>query len=99
MTEILVQTIFGWPAIITTILVSIAGVLLKKPALLVAAGIVCIPFTYYISNGFRMPTLLLPLFQFASAYAITRQKNLLAWLFIAPLIIISILLAYAVLTQ
>jgi hypothetical protein len=99
MTEILVQTIFGWPAIITSILLSIAGVLLKKPAPLVAAGIVCIPFTYYISNGFRTPTLLLPLFQLASAYAITRQKDLLAWLFIAPMIIVSILLASVVLTQ
>jgi ABC-type phosphate transport system permease subunit len=99
MTEILVQTIFGWPAIIASILLSIAGVLLKKAALLVAAGIVCIPFTYYISNGFRAPTLVLPLFQFASAYTITRQKNLMAWLLIAPLAIVSAVLAYAVLTQ
>ena len=99
MTEILVQIIFGWPAIITSILLSIAGVSLKKAALLVAAGIVCIPFTYYISNGFRTPTLLLPLFQFASAYAITRQQNLMAWLLIAPLVMVSVALAYVVLTQ
>ena len=99
MTEILVQIIFGWPGIITSVLLSIAGVLLKKPVLLVVAGIVCVPFTYYISNGFRAPTLVLPLFQFASAYAIKSQKNLIAWLLIAPMIIISILLAYAVLTQ
>jgi len=99
MTEILVQIIFGWPAIITSILLSIAGVLLRKPALSVAAGIVCIPFTYYISNGFRTPTLLLPLLQFASAYAITRQRNLMAWLLITPLVIGSAVLAYVVLTQ
>ena len=99
MTEILVQIVFGWPGIITSILLSIAGVLLKKPALLITAGTVCIPFTYYISNGFRGPTLVLPLFQFASAYAIKSQKNLMAWLLIAPMIIISALLAYVVLTQ
>jgi len=99
MIEILVQIIFGWPAIITSILLSIAGVMLKRPALLVASGIVCIPFTYYISNGFRAPTLSLPLFQFASAYAITRQRDLIAWLLIAPLVIASAFLAYAVLTQ
>src|SRR5574341_1267596 len=96
MTEILVQIVFGWPAIITSILLSVAGVWLKKPALLVAAGIVCIPFTYYISNGFRAPTLALPLFQFASAYAIKRQKNQLAWLLITPMVITSVLLAYVV---
>jgi len=99
MTELLVQIIFGWPAVITSILLSIAGILLKKPALLVASGIICMPFTYYISNGFRNPAAFLPLFQFASAYALTRQRELLAWLLIAPLIVVSVALAYAVLTQ
>jgi hypothetical protein len=98
MTDIVVQIIFGWPAIITSILLSIAGVALKKPALLVAAGIVCIPFTYYLS-GFRTPAVILPLFQFGSAYAIRREKNLIAWLLIAPLVIIAVILAFVVLTQ
>ena len=99
MTNLLVQIIFGWPAILTSILLSIAGIRLKKPALLIASGIICIPFTYYISNGFRKPAALLPLFQFASAYALTRKRELLAWLLISPLIIVSVALAYAVLTQ
>jgi hypothetical protein len=99
MTEILVQAIFGWPAIIASILLSVAGVWLKKPALVVASGIICIPFTYYISNGFRNPALLLPLLQFASAYAITRQRNLLAGFLITPLLAGSAVLAYVVLTQ
>ena len=96
--ELLIQIIFGWPAIITSILLSVVGVSLKKPALLVAAGIICIPFTYYLS-GFRTPAVILQLFQFGSAYAISRQKTLIAWLSIAPLIIIAVMLAYAVLTQ
>lgn len=98
MGDILVQIIFGWPAIITSILLSVAGVWLKRPALLIAAGIVCIPFTYYLS-GIRTPAVVLPLFQFGSAYAITRQKNVLAWLLLAPLVVIAVLLAYLVLTQ
>jgi ABC-type phosphate transport system permease subunit len=99
MTDIFVQIIFGWPAIITAIILSITGVTLKKPVLLVIAGIVCTPFTYYVSNGFRNPALLLPLFQFASAFAITRQRNGIAWLLIAPLVVVSTMLAYVVLTQ
>lgn len=98
MSEIFIQIIFGWPAIITSILLSIAGVWFKKPVLLVVAGVVCLPFTYYLS-GFRTPAAILPLFQFGSAYAVTRQKNLIAWLLLAPLVIISGILAYAVLTQ
>jgi hypothetical protein len=96
--DLLIQIIFGWPAIIASIFLSVVGVSLKKPALLVAAGIICIPFTYYLS-GFRTPAVILPLFQFGSAYAISRQKTLIAWLSIAPLIIIAVMLAYAVLTQ
>lgn len=99
MTDILVQIVFGWPAILSSILLSIAGVSLKKQAFLIAAGIVCIPFTYYISNGFRTPVILLPLFLFGSAFAIARQKNLIAWLFVAPIVIIAMVLAYVVLIQ
>jgi hypothetical protein len=98
MSDILVQIIFGWPAVITSILLSIVGVWLKKPGFLITAGIVCIPFTYYLS-GYRTPAVILPLFQFGSAYAITLQKNLLAWLLIFPIIVIALILAYLVLTQ
>jgi hypothetical protein len=98
MTDVIVQIIFGWPAIITSILLSIAGIWLKKPTLLVVAGIVCIPFTYYLS-GYRTPAVILPLFQFGSAYAVKRQKTLMACLLIAPMIISAVMLAYAVLTQ
>ena len=98
MNDLLVQIVFGWPAIITSILLSIAGVWLRKPAFLVTAGIVCIPFTYYLS-GYRTPAVILPLFQFGSAFALTRQKNLLAWLLIIPIVVIALVLAYVVLTQ
>ena len=37
--NLFIQIIFGWPAIITSILLSIAGVWLKKPVLLVVEGI------------------------------------------------------------
>jgi hypothetical protein len=96
--NLFIQIIFGWPAIITSILLSVVGVWLKKPVLLVVAGVVCIPFTYYLS-GFRTPVVILPLFQFGSAYAVARQKELIAGLLLAPLVIIAVFLAYAVLSQ
>ena len=78
MTDTLVQIIFGWPAIVTSILLSIIGLVLKEPALLIVAGIICMPLTYYVSGGLRSPAVILLLFQFGSAHAITRQKNLIA---------------------
>ena len=97
--DLLVQIIFGWPATITSILLSIVGVWLKKPVLLVVAGIIAIPFTWYISGGFRSPALILPLLQFGSAYAITRQKIMIALLLLGPMIILATMLAYFVATQ
>lgn len=96
--EILIQIFFGWPMIIASILVAGLGVWLRRPILSVIAGIICLPFTYYLS-GFRTPAVILPLFLFGSAYAVSRQKTLLAWLLVAPLVIIALMLAYAVLTQ
>jgi len=97
--ETIIQIVFGWPAIIATILLSIAGLVLKKHVPLIIAGFVCMPFTYYISNGFQNPFMTLPLLQFASAFAITRHKQVVAWLLITPLIMSAIILAYDVLTQ
>jgi hypothetical protein len=97
--ETIIQIIFGWPAIITTILLSITGLVLKKPLLPIIAGFLCIPFTYYASNGFQNPLVTLPLLQFASAFAIKRHKQVIAWVLIMPLVFVSVTLAYAVLTQ
>jgi hypothetical protein len=99
MSEALIQAIFGWPAVGISILLSVIGGILNKPWLLIASGIVCIPFTYYISNGFRSPAILLPVFEFGAAYAITRHWKLMTWLLISPLILVAVVLAYTVLTQ
>jgi hypothetical protein len=99
MGDVLVQIIFGWPAIIMSILLSIAGVSLNKPTFLVAAGFVSIPFAAYLTAASSYPGLLLPFFHFGSAYAVKRQKALFAWLLIVPMMIVSVMLAYVVLTQ
>jgi len=99
MTETLVQIFFGWPALITSILISVAGVWLKKPGFLVASAIICIPFTYYVSNGFRSPLIVLPVCELGAAYALMRQWIRITWLLIVPLLIVAASLAYFVLTQ
>jgi hypothetical protein len=99
MSDLLVQMIFGWPMIVVSILLSIVGVWLKKPASLVAAGVIGIPFAAYITAAANLPGLLLPAFQLGAAYSVKRQKFLLAWLLITPMIVVAAWLAYAVLTQ
>ena len=97
--EFLIEIVFGWPAIIASIVLSIVGVWLKKPVLLIVAGVIGIPFAWYLSGGFRSPVLALPLFQFASAYAVARRKDVIATLLLGPLIVSATVLAYVVVTQ
>ncbi len=101
MPEILPQIVFGWPAIIGSLLLSIAGLMLRKPWLLVIAGVIAIPFSWYL-NGYpalRGMAIFLPLFQFGSAWVLKRENKVLAWGLLAPLTIITLFLAVAVLTQ
>ena len=90
---------FGWPAIIASILLAIAGLLMKKANLMAIAGVIFLPFTYYLSNGLRNPLVVMPFLLFASAFAIHRGKTRLAWLLLAPLLIVTLWLAFVVLTQ
>jgi hypothetical protein len=101
MFEILPIIIFGWPAMIGSLLLSVAGLTLRKPWLLVVAGIAAIPFSWFLSGypGLRTPMIFLPLYQFASAWALNREKKRLAWVLLAPLAMIMLFLAVVVLTQ
>jgi hypothetical protein len=101
MSEALVQLIFGWPAIITCLLISIAGLLWHKPWLLVLGGVLAIPFSWFLSGypAIQSPAILLPVFQFGSAWALRHEQKVLAWALLAPLAIMTVFLAIVVLGQ
>jgi peptidoglycan/LPS O-acetylase OafA/YrhL len=101
MADILVQTIFGWPAIILSIAVSVAGILKKWSWMLVLGGVLCAPFAVYVSGYpfFHYTTLLLPLFLFGAAWAVHAKRKVLAWALLLPLVSVSVILAIIVLSQ
>ena len=90
---------FGWPAIFATIALALAGLLTKRANLMAIAGVIFLPFTYFLSNGLRNPFVVTPLLLFASAFAISRGKMTLAWLLLAPLVLVVLWLAFVVLNQ
>ena len=101
MSDILVQIIFGWPAIILSLVVSAAGFLKKWPWMLVAGGLLCAPFSFYL-YGFttlRYFAFLLPFFQFGAAWAVKVERKALAWILLLPLVIVMAVLATMVLAQ
>lgn len=99
--DILVQIIFGWPAIIMSIVLAATGILKKWPWLVVAAGVFAIPFSFYFSGYpiFYFTPLLLPLCLFGAAWALRGKRKFLPWILLTPLVAFSSLLAILVISQ
>jgi hypothetical protein len=101
MSELLVQIIFGWPVILLSLAITVAGILKKWPWMVALGGALCIPFTFYLF-GFtylRYLAFLLPFFQFGAAWAVRAGRKILPWILLVPLTGILIILAIIVLSQ
>ena len=101
MADILVQIIFGWPAVITSLALSAAGILWRKPVMLVIGAVICATFAWYLSGypAIRSAAILLPLLTGSAANAIHKDKTNLAWLQLSSVILVSARLAYIGITQ
>jgi hypothetical protein len=101
MPALLVQIIFGWPAILVSLALCIAGLLSKKVFLVVIGALIFGPVSWFLSGYPPLRGLgpFLPIFMLGSAYALYRIKFSIAWLLILPVIIFSAWLAVIVLTQ
>jgi hypothetical protein len=86
LTDILVVMIFGFPAAILSLLLSVIGVLTEKFWLVVIGAILFAPFSYYLSGtpGLAGLPILLPGFQVGSAVAVCEKSKLWAWLLLVP---------------
>ena len=101
MSALLVQIIFGWPAILVSLALCIAGLLWMKAFMVVIGAVMFIPASWFLSGypPVRWLAPLLPLFLLGAAYAVHRKKKLLAWLLTLPSMVFSASLAVIVLTQ
>ncbi len=73
---------FGWPAVVVSLVLAIAGIVAKKPFLLVVSAVLTVPLSYYLSGAqswmaFAGPTILVTLL--AGAYAVKRGLLWVAW--------------------
>ena len=101
MQAILAQIIFGWPFIILSLLLAVTGVLMKRPALLVAGALFFTPPAWYLSGypAIRWFGFLLPAFILGAAYAVKRGKAGIAWTLLSAPVLVSAWLALLVITQ
>jgi len=98
MINFLVSVFFGWPAIIASLGLALAGILFKRPMFSPAGSILFLPGAWYVGSYFSF-AFLLPLFFFASVIALWKNKIAMAIIFIIPEFLITGRIAYLVLTQ
>jgi hypothetical protein len=99
--DILVVLTLGWPAIIVTVILAIIGLLRSNHKFLVAAAILAVPFSWFLS-GFpytRSLVFLLPVLLLASAYFMYRDIPMVSWLLAVPYFLSIWLLLNAVVSQ
>jgi len=100
--DIFIITILGWPAMIISLLTWLFGLIKRKYALIIIAGVIILPFMFFYVGGYlgsHWLGLLFALGHFASAFALYRNRMRLAWFFLAPYVLLIGILAYAVLSQ
>jgi hypothetical protein len=101
MQQLVVQIVFGWPFIILSLSLAFAGILLKRPVLLVAAAIFFVPPAWYLSGYpvIRWFGMLLPVSILGAAYYVKKDKLRPALLLVLPPLITSAWLAFLVMAQ
>lgn len=97
--DFLIAMLFGFPAVILSLLVSAIGVLKEKVWLVVVGAVLFLPFSYYLSGapGLAGLPLLLPGFQVGSAIAVREKKRMWAWLLLLPPLLVILWILGAVL--
>ena len=94
--------VFGWPAVVVSLLLAAAGIVSRRPVLLIVSALVAAPFGYYLSGAesWVAPAgLALPFVLVAGAFAVKRCLLLLAWAFWIPFVGAATWLAVVVLSQ
>jgi hypothetical protein len=93
--------VFGWPAILASIALSIMGIVRRRPKWLVVAAIVALPFSLYLagSPAFGWLGLSIPLLLAGASVASRYDQPIVAWSLLAPFVGVSGWLAIVVMTE
>ncbi|HYA12556.1 MAG TPA: hypothetical protein VEF37_06275 [Thermodesulfovibrionales bacterium] len=101
MLSTLVTIFVGWTGIISSLVISLVGLIMKKHGLLLIGALLAVPFSWYIGMTplFKYWGLGIPVFQIWSAVAIKRKAFWLSWLLILPYTSLVVWIAISVLIK
>ena len=93
--------VFGWPAIIGAIGLSIAGILRNKPLWLVAAAIITAPYSFYLAGSptYGWVALLLSPMLIVGSILVKYRRAAIAWFCLVPFVGVTGWLARVVINQ
>ena len=101
MLDFLLNLLVGWPAIVATIIMAVIGLLRRDYRFLSWAAILAFPYSWYLSGfpSVRSFIFLLPVFPFAAAFAMYRNREMLSWILAIPFFLAILLLFFVILAQ
>jgi hypothetical protein len=101
MVGFLLSLLVGWPAILVTLILAILGLTRNRHPFLYAAAIIAFPFSWFLSGlpNVSFPAILLifvPALLFGSSYAMSRGREMVAWLMAIPFFLVVVLLFFVI---
>ncbi len=80
--------VFGWPAILLALVLSVAGIAKRMPLLLAAAAVIAAPFSLYLAGSPRIGWIGLgiPLLLAAAGVAVHYRRPQIAWPLLVPVV-------------
>jgi general stress protein CsbA len=87
--------VFGWPAILLSILLAITGISSRRPAALFVSAVIAAPFSFYLAGTPRVGwlALMLPVLLIGAGIAVRYRSVPTAWLLLMPVVAVVIWVA------
>ena len=80
--------VFGWPAILLAIVLSVWGITKRRPAVLVASAVIATPFSLYLGGNPRVGWLgfIIPVLLLGASIVVRYHRREVAWLLLMPVV-------------
>ncbi len=80
--------VFGWPAILLALVLSVLGISKRIPGLLAVAAVIATPFSLFLGGGPRFGWLgfMIPVLLLGASVAVRYRRVEIAWLLLLPIV-------------
>ena len=80
--------VFGWPAILLAIVLSVVGIAKRSPSVLVTSALIATPFSLFLGGGPRFGWLgfMIPVLLLGASVAVRYRRVEIAWSLLVPIV-------------